>query len=336
MKSHRLRATKSRRNLVLAALVPLALAFFPNCGGDDGGEGDKGAGADGGNGGSGNNGGGSNGGGGSGAGTNNGGGGNGSGGGSGANGGNGSGGGGGMTPTPSPDGILWTLGQSLTKNWDAGSPTWDGGPSATFDNVEAGSTLVLCAYGYTYPNVPFVDPSDSAGQPIEVAVDAGVERAVQAKAWVLHNAAAGKHTWTNLPDLTTGDGKLFFAEFRHGGYPSTTVLAQGTQRLDAYEEPWLTEGSVSMSTGANQGDLIVAFSFEEESATGNVNTPYTDPPDGWGSLGVQNESEVNIAGAACWRTAPDASPLSVTWQWTLTGEQDPTLFKAAIFAIHAP
>jgi hypothetical protein len=332
MKSHRKRASAPRRNFFIVALLPLAIAFFPNCGGDSDGDGDgngKGgaSGANGGGGGSG----GSNGASGK---ANGGSGGGGSGGSSG--GGVGSGGGAGMTPTPSPDGTLWTLGQSLTKNWDAGSPNWDGGNTVTFDNVEAGSTLVLCAYGYTYPNVPFSDPTDSAGQPVEIAVDVGVERAVQAKAWVLHNASAGAHTWSQLPDLTTGDGKLFFAEFRHEGYPSTTVLAQGTQTLDAYEPPWLTTGSVTMSTGANQGDLLVAFSFQEESSVGNPNTPYTDPPDGWGSLGVQNQSKVNIAGEACWRTAPDTSPLSVAWSWTLVGDQDPTLFKAAIFAIHAP
>jgi hypothetical protein len=240
-----------------------------------------------------------------------------------------------MPPGPSNAG-RWALGQSLTKNWDSGSPSWQGGNSVSFADVRAGSTLVLCAYGYTYPNVPFGTPVDSEGQAVVVAVDTGTARYVQATAWVIHNTTAGAHTLTNLPDFSSGDGKLFFAEFRHGGNPSTTVLGAGTNQLDAYEPPWLTTGSVTMSAGANEGDLLVAFSFEEEAGVGNTNTIYTDPPEGWGSLGVQNQSKLNIAGEACWRNAPDTKPQTVSWEWNITGDQDPSLFKAAIFAVHAP
>ncbi|HEU4412994.1 MAG TPA: hypothetical protein VFS43_47570 [Polyangiaceae bacterium] len=51
---------------------------------------------------------------------------------------------------------------------------------------------------------------------------------------------------------------------------------------------------------------------------------------------MQNQSKNNIAGEACWRTAPSTAPQTVSWQWSITGAQDPSLFKAVIFAIHAP
>jgi hypothetical protein len=308
-----------RRNLLITALLSTALAFSLNCGGDDddNGGGSGTSGSSGGGTGGGSNGGGT---------------------GGGSNNGSGGSGTGGSSPDPgepSPAGV-WTLGQSLIKTWDSGDSAWQGGNTIAFDRVEEGATLVLCAYGYTYPSLAFAMPSDSTGQPIEIAVDAGTERYVQATAWVLHNAKAGAHTWTNVPDLTTGDGKMFFAEFRHGRAPSTEILGAATQTLDAYEPPWLSEGSVTMSSGANKGDLLVAFSFEEESGTGSENTRYTDPPEGWTSLGVQNQTEINIGGQASWRLAPDDSPQTVSWSWTITGGQDPSLFKAAIFAVHAP
>lgn len=227
----------------------------------------------------------------------------------------------------------WTLRQSLTKNWDAGDPTWQGGAEVSFD-VAQGSTLVLAAYGLSDPTLPFDRPVDSMGQPIIAAVATDTQRATQAAGYVLHNATAGVHTWTELPELTSGDGKLFFMEFVPGGGPSTTTLGAGTNTLIADVEPWLTTGSVTMSSGANPGDLLIAFSFEEEGAVGNANTPYTDPPAGWSSLGVQNDTVHNIGGEACWRTAPDASPQTVTWEWQIVGEQNPTVFKGAIFAVH--
>lgn len=228
----------------------------------------------------------------------------------------------------------WSLRQSLTKNWDAGDPSWQGGNQVSFADVAQGSTLVLAAYGLSDPTLPYEIPVDSMGQAVVVAAQTGTTRATQAVAWVMHDATAGAHTWTNLPDLSSGDGKLFFMEFDPPGGPSTTVLGANTNTLDAYVPPWLTTGSVTMSSGANTGDLLVAFSFQEEGSVGNANTAYTDPPDGWSSLGVQNDTTHNIGGEACWRIAPDTSPQTVTWSWELTGQQDPTVFKAAIFAVH--
>jgi hypothetical protein len=232
--------------------------------------------------------------------------------------------------------LVAVVGRERLETQPAVGPSWQGGNSVSFANVQNGSTLVLAVYGYTYPTVLFPTPSDSKGQPIVTAVDTGADRSVQAVAWVLHGASAGVHTWTNLPDLSTGDGKLFFAEFRNHGAPSSAVEGAGITQLDAYAPPWLTNGSVTTSAGAHAGDLLVAMSFEEEQGIGSTFTPYTDPPAGWSSLGVQNQSEVNIAGEACWRVAPGASPQAVGWQWTITGAQDPSLFKAIIFAIHAP
>ncbi|NUO52290.1 MAG: hypothetical protein HOV80_25835 [Polyangiaceae bacterium] len=230
----------------------------------------------------------------------------------------------------------WTLRQSQTKNWDAGDPTWQGGNEVSFTGVAQGSTLILAVYGYSYPTTAYGVPTDSMGQPIVPAVQTDIERSVQAAAWVMHDAAAGDHSWTGLPDLSTGDGKLFFMEFDPGGAPSSTIVGAATAALHAYEPPWLTTGSVTLSSGVGAGDLLVALSFQEEGSVGHSATPYTDPPDGWFSLGVQNDTTHNIAGAACWRIAPDESPQTVTWSWQITGAQDPTVFKAAAFAVRAP
>jgi hypothetical protein len=230
----------------------------------------------------------------------------------------------------------WTLRQSQTKNWDAGDPSWQGGNDVSFSGVAQGSTLILAVYGYSYPAVPYGVPADSMGQPIVTAVQTDTERSVQAAAWVMHDATAGDHSWTGLPDLSTGDGKLFFMEFDPGGAPSSEIVGAATAALHAYEPPWLTTGSVTLSSGVGAGDLLIALSFQEEGSVGHPATPYTDPPDGWFSLGVQNDTTHNIAGAACWRIAPDDSPQTVSWSWEITGEQDPTVFKAAAFAVRAP
>jgi hypothetical protein len=230
----------------------------------------------------------------------------------------------------------WSLRQSQTKNWDAGDPSWQGGNEVSFSDVAQGSTLILAVYGYSYPTEPYGVPSDSMGQPIVTAVQTDTERSVQAAAWVMHDAAAGQHSWTGLPDLSTGDGKLFFMEFDPGGAPSSTTVGAATAALHAYEPPWLTTGSVTFASGVGAGDLLIAFSFQEEASVGNQSTPYTDPPDGWLSLGVQNDSTHNIAGAAAWRIAPDDTPQTVTWSWEIAGAQDPTVFKAAAFAVRAP
>lgn len=230
----------------------------------------------------------------------------------------------------------WTLRQSQTKNWDAGDPSWQGGNQVSFSGVAQGSTLILAAYGLSDPTPPYGIPTDSMGQPVVAAVHTDTERAVQAAAWVMHDAVAGDHSWTNLPDLSTGDGKLFFMEFDTGGAPSSTIVAAATAVLNAYVPPWLTTGSVTFSSGVAAGDLLIAFSFQEEGSVGNPATPYTDPPDGWFSLGVQNDTTHNIAGAACWRIATSDVPETVTWSWEITGGQDPTVFKAAAFAVRAP
>lgn len=88
-----------------------------------------------------------------------------------------------------------------------------------------------------------------------------------------------------------------------------------------------------MSAPPQTGDLLIAFSYEEEASTGNPNTQYTDPPPGWASLGSQQETKTNIGGAACWRLAPDNQPQSVAWSWTLVGGQDPTNSKAIVFGV---
>lgn len=228
--------------------------------------------------------------------------------------------------------------QSTTKKWDFSAPSWAGGNTATLANVQAGSTLVLCVWGYQSSASPqrlFSDPIDSLGQPIQIAVDAGHDPRVpvQSKAWVLHNAQPGSHAWTNLPNFSGGDGCLFFMEFLRPGAPSSATVGGAANTISALAAPWFTSGSVTMSAGANVGDLLVAFSFEEEFITGQPFTPYTDPPAGWTSVGVQNESVNNIAGEVCWRIAPDTARQTVGWSWTITGKQDPTVFKGIVFGV---
>lgn len=142
----------------------------------------------------------------------------------------------GSSPVTPPDGAAsqppsqpqnpagtWTLIQNVTDNWDRNDTQWTPqGDRISLDNVEEGSTLVMLMYGlyYTFPQdpQPLPTPSDSQGQAVQVAVDAGSSRYVPATAWVLHNAKAGRHTWTGLAsagaDRDSGfvDGKLFFME----------------------------------------------------------------------------------------------------------------------------
>ena len=232
----------------------------------------------------------------------------------------------------------WALGQVTKRLWDFGSPSWAGGNAVTLANVQPGATLVLVVWGFQASSSPqhlFPDPTDSLGQPIAVAADAGHDARipVQLESWVLHNAQAGSHTWSNLPDLTGGDGCLFFIEFRRPGAPSGNIVGAATNTISVTGAPFLSSGSVTMSTGANPGDLLVACSFEEEFGFAALSTAYTDPPAGWSSIGVQNESTNNIAGEVCWRLAPDTTRQTVAWSWSITGNQDPVIFKGVVFSI---
>lgn len=244
-----------------------------------------------------------------------------------------------VPPAPLPGGgTAWVLGQSAKRLWDFGAQGWAGGNAVTMAQVEAGATLVLVVWGFQSSASPqhiFPDPLDSLGQGINVVADAGHDARVpvQLKAWVLHNARAGDHSWSNLPDFTGGDGLLFFMEFRRAGVPSSRTLGAATITLNAARSPWLSAGSVTMSSGAAAGDLLVACSFEEELSVGKPVTTYTDPPSGWSSVGVQTASVDNIAGEVCWRVAPDSSQQNVAWSWSITGNQDPTIFQAIIFAV---
>jgi hypothetical protein len=208
----------------------------------------------------------------------------------------------------------------------------------TLANVQAGSTLVLCVWGFqssASPQRVFSDPLDSLGQPIQIAVDAGhfARVPVQAKAWVLHNAHAGTHSWSNLPNFSGGDGTLFFIEFLRPGAPSSAIVGGAANTISVQGAPWLSSGSVTMSAGANVGDLLVAFSFEEEFSMVVPSTSYTDPPAGWTSVGVQNESTNNIAGEVCWRLAPNTARQTVAWSWSITGKQDPVVFQGIVFGV---
>ena len=227
----------------------------------------------------------------------------------------------------------WALGQSLTDNWDASDTGWQNGPSAAFSNVQQGATLVLCVYGYTFPNVPFGTPTSSAGQPVVLAVDTGSVGSVQGACWVVHGAAGGSHALSNLPDFTGGDGKLFFAEFRREVGTSTLIYGANTSVVQTFTPPWLDTGTVTMSEAAEPGDLVIAFGLEEEGSQGSPNTQFSDPPAGWQSLGAQQATIQNIGGQASWKNADSSAAQSATWTWSITGGQDPSLFLGGIFAV---
>lgn len=221
-----------------------------------------------------------------------------------------------------------------------------GSNDVVFHNVRAGSTLVLLMYGYMFDQAAgpksFRTPTDSQNQTIDVAVEASPEGFTPAVAWVLHDALPGSHTWTGLPTDTDDkfvDGKLFFVEFHREGHRSSEIVGGNSAVVRVFQEPWLTNGNVTMSASPRPGDLLVAFSFEEESGVGNpVGTNYTDPPAGWNSLGSQQLTMKNIGGAACWRIATSAQPQRVEWTWDLFTptngpQQDPSTFKGIIFAV---
>lgn len=231
------------------------------------------------------------------------------------------------------------------KTWDSGDDGWQGGDDIVLHNVRAGSTLVLLGYGYfdSQAAKPFSMPHDSTGT-IVVAVDAGTARHVPATAWVLHNATAGTHKWTGLPSSQQSqnfaDGKLFFMEFHRKGHVSSGIIGGNFSVIrEDNGPPYLTRGEVTMSSDPSPGDLLVAFSFEEESGVGNPDgTDYTDPPPGWHSLGSQQVTMKNIGGAACWRIALGEPAVRVEWTWKLYTppngpQQDPVIFKGIIFAI---
>jgi hypothetical protein len=73
----------------------------------------------------------------------------------------------------------------------------------------------------------------------------------------------------------------------------------------------------------------------EESTTGDANLNFTDPPSGFTSLGVTQDSTLRIGGEWCWKVAPDTTRPNVTWTWDNNAGQG-NLVQAVVIGLTAP
>ncbi len=128
-------------------------------------------------------------------------------------------------------------------------------------------------------------------------------------------AAVGTHIITP-PDLAggAGDGTLYVLVVR-GLSPRAGLVATGQTHATGSAIPGV---SVALTGPTQPGDFVIALGgYDDAIIFGNAHI--TDPPAGWTSAGVQNDSSKNVPSAVCYRVASSAEAARVTWTW-----DDPT------------
>lgn len=178
-------------------------------------------------------------------------------------------------------------------------------PSPALTGVTAGRTLALMMSGFG----PITDtiPTDSSG---DVWLRAKFDNTNGAKTAVYYriNASAGTHTLT----WAVGSGSTYI-DYTMVQFPLVTALdATPTVVTAGGANPTSCTGSIT--TSAASTILLGALSLE--TSTGLANSAITDPPTGWTSLFVQNDT-ISYEGAEhCYREVASAATYTAGWNFT--------------------
>jgi hypothetical protein len=220
-------------------------------------------------------------------------------------------------------------------SWNNGDTTGTTTMSLSVTGVTAGSTLVLVLWDYVGGGgANYGTPADSNGTMVaQSTLVANTNVMSQLKIWTQQNAAAGTHTITLANPSGFADGECFFAEFKNtDGTPSGIF---GNAQLDSWNNTFQTSGAVQIATAPVAGDALIYVCMMEESTTGDATLNFTDPPSGFTSLGVVQDSTLRIGGEWCWKVAPDTTRPTVTWTWDNNPGQT-NLVQAVVIGLTAP
>lgn len=203
----------------------------------------------------------------------------------------------------------------IEQNW--GADAWET-QAIVLSDVQAGDAIIVLGIYWATTFQSVVAPVDNNGQFLaavdQVPAHTGNNDGPPVLAQIFYelDAAAGTHVITP-PDVGAnyGDGTLYVVQVRG----VKTMVATGQTRVTGSAIPSV---AVSLSSNIKAGDFVVAIGGYDNVAQ-FPNAGITDPPEGWQSLGVQNDSSFNVPSEACARIAPEAGNQAVTWTWVDTG-----------------
>lgn len=185
--------------------------------------------------------------------------------------------------------------------------------SPALTGVTAGNTLVLLISGSGFPDTT---PTDSAGQTWSKAVYLN-NTGAQVAAYYLLSANAGTHT------LTLNPGGSFFPSWSLVEIPTCTAvdvvstLSSGTNTI--------TTLSSNAITTTNASDAVFVL-FCADVATGSTNAAITDPPTGYTSVFVQQNTASFVGCEFGYKEVSSTGSQSATW--TFNADTTGSLYAA--------
>ena len=197
--------------------------------------------------------------------------------------------------------------------------TSPGNPSGiTLSGVGAGDTLVFIA---SYTAGSDVLPTDSAGQTwtkgwVFTNVNAAIE------VWYLLSANSGTHTLTWAP----GTGCYNMWSLLEIPACSAVDVQSGANTTGSGTITTLTATSI---TTTNATDAVIAV-LGVNDTTGVANMAITDPPSGWTSINVGNNSSADECGEFCYQETSATGSFGPTW--TFAANSASATYSAALIS----
>lgn len=201
--------------------------------------------------------------------------------------------------------------------------------SVTITGVTLGNTLIfnLGATGISITQVAFTTPTDSSSD-VWAAASTGASTgatngdSVQPGIWWLRAAKAGTHT------LSQSYGSAVWGNW---SIVETTPMSAVDQTVRNSGNTSVTTGNTGTSSATTQAsEFAVAALATNTSGAGLANAAFSDPPSGYTSLKVQNDTVNHAGGEQAYKELAATGAQSATWTWTNTGNNAQTSWGAAL------
>lgn len=203
------------------------------------------------------------------------------------------------------------------------------GASVTITGVTLGDTLIfnLGASGISTTQVAYTTPTDSSSDTWAAAstgasTGASNTDSVQPGIWWLRAAKAGTHT------LSQSYGSAVWGNW---SLVETTPMGAVDQTVRNSGNTSVTTGNTGTSGATTQAaEFVVAVLSTNTTGAGLASTGFSDPPAGYTSLKVQNDTTAHIGGEQAYKELAATGTQSATWTWTNTGNAAETSWGAAL------
>lgn len=222
--------------------------------------------------------------------------------------------------------------QRKAASFQAVSALPTGAGNAQLTGVTAGNTLVLVVVSTanSVGAAAWPTPTDSSGDAWSLVVGPNANGnsntdSVKVGVWWRQSASAGTHTLTQSMAVGSIYGTYAFLEVA----PCSAVdVSSGT----GFGNTSVTTGSTGSVTTTQANDIVVAGLVTNTSNAGLASTGFTDPPAGYTSVAVAQNTQTDAGAEICYRELSATGSQSVTWTWTNTGNAAETAWASVIAA----